>query len=191
MMGDFDNIFDKFIIKIEEGLIGIVRKHSSELQKVLIREHLSGPTGSSSVSRRTGGLARSVRAIDPALDGSKVSGGIEVSAKYARVHIGKKGTSTVIKPTKKKFLAIPLAAAKTSAGVPRGGPLDGIWGPTFISKGIIFGKAPGTKEEGSKPIPLFVLKGSVVVPRRIGPVEDLYPKIRPAFVEDIKNLIHK
>ena len=87
-------------------------------------------------------------------------------------------------------VAIPLAAAKTAAGVARGGPLSGIWGPTFIAKGIIFGFSGGTKATQSKtPIPLFVLKRSVVVPRRIFPKEHLLDWAKPKFMADLSQIV--
>ena len=95
-----------------------------------------------------------------------------------------------IRPKNTKFLAIPLAAAKTAAGVPRGRPLDGIWGPTFIAQGVIFGFSGGTKGTQSvKPIPLFALKRSVVVPRRVDPKKHLLDWVKPAFVQDLSQVV--
>jgi hypothetical protein len=71
--------------------------------------------------------------------------------------------------------------------VARGGPLDGIWGQTFIAKGVIFGFSGGTKASASKvPIPLFALKRSVSIPRRVDPKADLIPWIKSHFLADLK-----
>ncbi|MBU4356587.1 MAG: hypothetical protein KJ822_14795, partial [Proteobacteria bacterium] len=115
---------------------------------------------------------------------------LSFGAEYAWIHIGPAGSQVTIRPKNKKFLAIPLAAAKTAAGVARGGPLSGIWGPTFIAKGIIFGFSGGTKTTQSKtPIPLFVLKRSVVVPRRIHPKEHLLDWAKPKFLADLSQIV--
>jgi hypothetical protein len=71
-----------------------------------------------------------------------------------------------------------------------GGPLSGIWVPTFIAKGIIFGFSGRTKGTQSKtPIPLFVLKRSVVVPRRIHPKEHLLDWAKPKFMADLSQIV--
>ncbi len=190
--------------QLEARVRRVVEKHSNRLQAVTLKEHLSGPTGSSSVSRRTGGLARSVEARKPEVSGTKISGGISLSQKYAPVHIGPRGSRVTIRPRSKRFLAIPTDFAKTAAGVPKGPPLSPIWGPTFIAKGVIFGYAAGAggSSEGSRQrraagekigkqsiIPLFILKSQVVVPRRIDPQADLLAKIKPGFYEDLKKVM--
>jgi hypothetical protein len=50
--------------------------------------------------------------------GSKISGGIGFGAKYANVHIGPAGSKVAIRPKNKKFLAIPLPAARTGRECP-------------------------------------------------------------------------
>jgi hypothetical protein len=106
-----------------------------------------------------------------------------------------------IRPKNKRFLAIPTDFAKTPAGVAKGGPLDPIWGPTFINKGVIFGyqggqrgttegvrqrAAAGQTVKKGESIPLFILKKSVVVKRRIDPHIDLVLWARPKFLADLK-----
>ena len=187
MADDAIQKIDQIIAQLEGRMLKVVNRHSAKLVSVTLSEHLSGPTSSSSVSRRTKGLAGSVRPLAGSVSGNTVSGGMAIGQKYAGVHIGPRGTSVTITPKSKRFLAIPLQAAKTAGGVARGGPLSGIWGPTFIAKGIIFGYSGGTKGSTRKsPIPLFVLKRSVVVPRRVDPNKDLLAKVRPQFIADLK-----
>lgn len=180
----------KSLDQIIQGLVPQVKKvvehHSKRLWDRTVTRHLTGGTAADRLARRSGTLARSTRPLKVRVEGSKVVGGLAFGAKYAKVHIGPGGSTFTIRPRNKKFLAIPLAAAKTAAGVPRGGPLDGIWGPTFISKGVIFGFSGGTKASQShKPIPLFVLKRSVVVPRRVDPKAHLLDWVKPQFLADL------
>jgi hypothetical protein len=121
-----------------------------------------------------------------------------------------------ITPIKAKMLAIPLAAAKTGAGVARSGPTSGIWGPTkcFRSKAgnlIIWGYQVGKSAMGTRQktvtggqgnavslsyakkamnrgtlTPLFVLKESVVIKRRIDPKVDIVQWAKPVLTEELK-----
>ena len=141
-----------------------------------------GGTTSDRLGRRTGTLARSTRPLPVKMEGSKVTGGLSFGAGYAWTHIGPAGSQVTIRPKNKKFLAIPLAAAKTAAGGgSRAAPIRHL-GPHLYRQGIIFGFSGGTKaSKSAKPIPLFVLKRSVVVPRRILPKEHLLDWAKPKF----------
>jgi hypothetical protein len=156
----------------------------------VLTRHLTGGTTSDRLGRRIGTMTRSTRPLPVKMEGSKVTGGLSFGAEYAWTHVGPSGSKVTIRPKNKKFLAIPLASAKTAAGVARGGPLSGIWGPTFIDKGVIFGFSGGTKgSKSAKPIPLFVLKRSVVVPRRIFPKEHLLDWAKPQFIADLSKIV--
>ena len=181
---------DQIIKGLVPKVMKVVQEHSKRLWDHTVSRHLTGGTASDRLGRRTGTLARSTRPLQVRLEGSKVTGGLAFGAEYAGVHIGPAGSQVTIRPKNKKFLAIPLAAAKTAAGVARGGPLSGIWGPTFIAKGIIFGFSGGTKaSKSAKPIPLFVLKRSVVVPRRVHPKEHLLDWAKPKFMADLSQIV--
>ena len=130
---------DKMIGELASKVRKVVEEHTKRLWSHTVTRHLAGGTSGDRLARRSGTLARSTRPLTVTMQGSKILGGIGFGAEYAGVHIGPAGSKVTIRPKNKKFLAIPLPAAKTAAGVPRGGPLDGIWGPTFISKGVIFG----------------------------------------------------
>ncbi len=84
---------------------------------------------------------------------------------YADIHeIG-----GMIIPKRKRFLTIPLDAAKTAAGVTRFTARALMLGQTkysgsFINKGIIFGTL--NKGKSKRVVPLFVLKTSVNIPAR-------------------------
>jgi hypothetical protein len=181
---------DKIIKGLAPKVKKVVQDHSNRLHAHVVERHLAGGTGADRLARRSGTLARGTRPMPVKMAGSVVTGGLAFGAEYAGVHIGPAGSSMTIRPKNKKFLAIPLAAAKTAAGVPRGRPLSGIWGPTFIAKGVIFGFSGGTKGTQSKtPIPLFVLKRSVVVPRRVHPKEHMIDWVKPKFMADLSQIV--
>jgi len=102
--------------------------------------------------------------------------------KYARIQ----EYGGVITPKNRSLLAIPLAAAKTSAGVPRGGPRS--FPNTFVAKSkagnlLIFQK---TGKDGITP--LFVLKDRVTIPARpslLPAFEQVFPGMRDALTRDV------
>lgn len=109
---------------------------------------------------------------------------------YAATHEGwpNRRSSTTIKAKKTQYLAIPLAAAKTPAGVARGRPRD--FPNTFVARSkrgalLIFQRTgKGTI------MPLFLLKKEVIIPARPA----LYPtvdKFLPLIREDIQREVTK
>lgn len=179
--------------KVEPEVLKVVGRHSTRMWSLILKQ-MRGPTSESSVSKRTAPWGDLVT-VTPQVSGNRIAGGISVGEVYGPIHIGPRGTSQEIRPTKAQFLAIPLDAAKTGAGVARGKPRDALWGPTFIAKSkagnlIIFGYSGGTKASKSDtPIPLFVLKKSVVIPRRIDPYEDLLKQVKPGFIADLQKIM--
>ncbi|MDD3492355.1 MAG: hypothetical protein PHZ19_02510 [Candidatus Thermoplasmatota archaeon] len=117
--------------------------------------------------------------------------------KWGHVHIGPPGTTT-IKP-RKGMLAIPTDFAKRGYRGKALGPRQ--YGGTKIFAGIIWGqagwkmgrtggglrqrRAAGESFTKKSLIPLFVLKGSVVVRRRIIPSQ-LIAWIKPQFMAALK-----
>lgn len=95
---------------------------------------------------------------------------------YARIHEGWPDgrTSTRIVPTRGQYLTIPLAAAKTPAGVTRGRARD--FPDTFVARSrrgqlFIF------QRQGTAIVPLFLLVKEVVIPAR--------PALRPTLARFI------
>ena len=195
-----------FLTKIQAAAAGmegrvrtVVDKHVARLWRTLI-DKMRGGTSSNTIGRRTGELVSSTQPMPTTSGGGRTVGGVVVGAKYAGVHIGPRGSTQTIRPTSKQFLAIPTDFAKTAAGVAKGRPLDPIWGPTFIAKGVIFGyvggqkaapegvrqrRAAGEKMAKQQIIPLFILKSQVVVPRRIDMQLDALDVIKPEFLSDL------
>jgi hypothetical protein len=183
---------------------GVLNKTLASVVRKLQTQHLTGGTTDSALGKRSGTLSREIiptpaqaEAAAPTL----ITAAVHAGVKYAAVHFGPRGTAVTITPKNKQFLAIPTDFAKTPAGVAKGGPLDSIWGPTFINKGVIFGYHGGQKgtTEGVRQraaagqtvkkgeiIPLFILKKSVVVKRRIDPHIDLILWAKPKFLADLK-----
>lgn len=141
------------------------------------RERLRGAPG---LARRTGILAASQKVVVvgntlETIDGMYTIGGGLVA--YARIH----EEGGIVRPVRAKFLAIPLPAAKTAAGVGRVvSPRD--FKDTFVRKGIIWQRIATVK--GKRPpkgastnladratiVPLFVLKKQVRIEPRLGVV---------------------
>lgn len=188
LLGKLKGIPDKVLRKAKE----IINLNSTALQRYMRTQKLAGGTTSERLKVRSGRLRASVFPIKAEIIEDRVDGGISIGTVYARVHIGPKGQETLITPKKGKFLAIPLPAAMTRAGVARGSPRRGPWGETFVretdGKLIVFGKMQISKgkrtgELRSQVIPLFLLLKSVKIKARIHP-EDLLSWIEPKIRED-------
>ena len=146
---------DKMIQEIVPKAIQAVDATNLRLKGKLLREQLAGPTSDTSLAKRSGNLGRSVDVTPATLEGTIVSAKLHAGMIYAKVHFGPRGSEVKIVPINAKMLAIPLDAAKTGAGVARGGPRSGIWGPTkcFRSKAgnlIIWGYQTGKAAMGTK-----------------------------------------
>lgn len=143
------------------------------------QEDLSGPTSSKSVSARSGKLRQNVKVKRAVVTATGVEAGVTAGTAYARVHIGRRGRKTVIRPKNVRWLTIPLEAAKTKAGVARGSARSGVFGETFVMKTkannlLIMGKR--VRQSGKSAgktfgnlVPLFVLKKKVVIKARVDP----------------------
>jgi hypothetical protein len=203
----------EYLKAIELGIIAkamqALNRTNQKLKAHLLRDHLAGP-GEGSLAKRTGNLARSIteEAALPEGGGTVISAKLHAGMNYAKTHFGPKGSTFTIKPKGgKRFLTIPTDFALTNAGVAKGRMqnVGGKWTflgmPTFIAKGIIFGYADGAnrRSEGMRQrraagqsfkkadiIPLFILKGSVVVKRRIDPKVDMIQWAKPVLIEEIK-----
>ena len=169
-------------------------------------ECMTGGTSPTQLGVRTGRLRASTGPLPVRQSGTILQTGIRFGTQYAATHIGKAGTVTTIKPIGHPFLAIPLPAARTAAGVARGMPeiswrgehRSSPWGDTFIRRSqkgnlIIFGKKNDTRagEWGrtrGKIIPLFVLKTEVKIPVRI-PVEGIIDRLKEDVIPRLKEVL--
>jgi len=188
----YESKIDQVYPGIVKKLIRVLDLDSIWLQKFIRTEHMSGQTGSTSISVRSGALRASVLPIKSEVKDESVQAGVSIggdiargggtpAGRYARVHVGG-NRSTVITAKNKKFLTIPLPAAKTKAGLTKApAPSDSVWGQTFVAKSkkgnlIIFGREKFVKgkragEFKTKIVPLFLLKESVSIPARVHPEE--------------------
>jgi hypothetical protein len=152
---------------------------------------------------RSGALRASVKSLQVVESPGLLESGVGFGTAYARPHVGPKGQVTTIKPVNAKYLTIPLPAAMTRAGVPRGSARNGPWGETFFLRSrkrpgelILFGKMSYTKGKkagqlkqgmrlaGGGIVPLFLLVKQVKIKSRIHPEEILAwekPKMIAAF----------
>lgn len=161
-----------------------VLKVHSVLLKTRVRDrYLTGGTSIDRLAVRTGHLRSSTKEMPLVRTAGLIETGISFGTGYAPVHVGPSGQVTTIHPVNAKYLAIPLAAARTPAGVPRGAPRSGMWGETFFAtsrKGnlILFGRRVVQKgaragQTRGAVVPLFVMKKQVKVRARVDPVQIL------------------
>jgi hypothetical protein len=132
----------------------------------LLRQHSGrwpGGTSDNSLSRRSGGMGKSIRAsvrVDGAII-KDIEGRIGGN-RIARVH----EFGAIIRHKKKEYLTIPLKAALDSRGIPKRTKARD-WKNTFVGKSkrgnlLIFQK------RASGLVPLYALKKMVVIPPRLG-----------------------
>lgn len=175
---------EKLLRKYSRAKVIRATKKSFNLAVVLLvsrirTEDLSGPTSSKSVSVRSGKLRQNVKAKRAVVTSTGVEAGVTAGTAYARVHIGRRGRKTVIRPKNVRYLTIPLDAAKTKAGVARGSARSGVFGDTFVMKSrsgnlLIMGRRVRQKGKSAGQtfgnlVPLFVLKKKVVIKARVDP----------------------
>jgi hypothetical protein len=135
---------------------------------------LMNESGPNTLGRRSGKLRSTVRTIPPTYSKQTIKGGLSVGegVPYAQVHIGTSDVrETHIFPRSAQALAIPLRSALTSRGVIKsaysGGPREI---PGLFTRGKNKRLRSGVlyqQTEGGKVVPLFLLRRSVTVPRRI------------------------
>ena len=107
--------------EMREAARHILDRGYREWENAMISRHLSGPTGPTSVSVRTGRLRSSLRKVGPTLKGNVVEvggrlgvGSTDVQGR-ARIH----EFGGIIRPKRARMLAIPTRRARTAAGVAR------------------------------------------------------------------------
>jgi hypothetical protein len=150
------------------------------VQTIRRKYRMAGQTTRTATASRTGALADAYAyELGPAegqqqtLDVGVIRPGTDAKTlAYARVH-EHRGT-TIIKPKRAKYLAIPLDDAKTARGVARGGPRD--FADTFVKRSKA-GNLVIYQDRADQIVPLFVLVRSVRVKGR--------PALRPTAKEQI------
>lgn len=133
-----------------------------------LREEARKKYGESGLHVRTGALKSSIVALPIEREEHCITGKVVAGQKLRYARIQEYGGT--IKPKKAKFLAIPLNAVKTAAGVARFSPREAAaagYPHTFVRSGVLFGK------QGDQVVPLFALRRSVTLPAR--------PYMRPAL----------
>lgn len=176
--------FDDLRARVVQRLL----KCGRTFDRVMVTERLSGPTSAESLSRRSGQLARSnAHAVTTSPTKPTLEVAIGGGVPYARAH----EHGATITPKKSKYLAIPLGAARTAAGVgrvtsPRNWPnplrvLRSRRGNLLLvetlAKARTVDVATGKRVKAgtfgpaairSKLRPVFVLKSEVTLPPRLG-----------------------
>ena len=158
---------------IARKMITFLNKKGNQFVSRMITQRLSGPTGPQSLSRRTGTLARNIDKIvtQPKPNTFRLTAFVRKPAFYAIVH----EEGRIIRPKRARHLAIPLAAARTGAGVARPGGGGGSIRARFPDLKFIKSRAGNKllvriqgKGKNKRIIPMFVLKDQVRIPARLG-----------------------
>ncbi len=147
------------------------------------------------LKKRTKGMPYVRRPIQ--LQGNLIEAGLYAPPKWAEAHIGV-GSTTIVPKKPGGMLAIPTDFVKQFRGHPMG-PKQ--YGGTVVFAGIIWGKAgwggartgggirqrraAGEKIGKQTLIPLFILKGSVVIQKRLNP-QAIIDYLKPIFLADLK-----
>jgi hypothetical protein len=162
-----------------------------------MREHAvrtyrnAAETTPTSTASRTGRLKSAYDArVDPAQQHIDLTVGVIRPGSNASVlrYAGTHEFGATVKPRNARFLAIPLAAAKTGRGVARGTPRS--FPDTFIAPGPFGGLfimqrvGPGRKGAGNI-LPLFVLRRQpVTIPARPA-LKPTFDKFGPIIADDL------
>lgn len=186
---------------IQKGILKDLTKNSILLASHTKERYLQGGTTFTRLRKRTGKLQTSTRPLRAKRITEGGKAGITFGTVYAKVHIGKRGDVTTIRPKNKKYLAIPLPAAMTQRGVLRASPRDeSVFGKTFVARSkagnlIIFGQMKYQKgqragELKGKIIPLFILKKSVNVMTRVDS-DELIQWVEPKLIKDVEKTVKR
>lgn len=161
----------------------VVERQSGLMTEYIKARHLGGGTSADRLAVRTGHMRRTTGPKRVAVRGKDIEGGVQFGAPYARVHVGRRGKETAISPKRARWLTIPLRAALTPAGGPRGSAGD--FPDTFFFRSRAGNLLLGQKTGKGGLVPLFVLKKEVIVPARVHP-EDIVRVFAPRVKKDLE-----
>jgi hypothetical protein len=141
------------------------------------------------LKRRTKGMPYVRKPIK--LQGNLLEAGLYAPPTWAGAHIGPAGSATVITPQRGKFLAIPTDFARKGVKSPKayagtvvfGGIIWGKagWGGARSGGGLRQRRAAGESFRRQDLVPLFILKGSVIIQKRIDPAQ-VVAYMQPLFL---------
>lgn len=161
----FSKDLDQGFAAIPNILREELKKYLDAVALALYKRHgnpwPAGTTGTS-LSRRSGNLISTIRGSVKVYGKSIDDIGGSISAPfYARTH----ENGATIRPKKAKYLTIPLPAALNANGTPKKRRARD-WQNTFIMKSKA-GNLLIVQRNGKDIVPLYVLKTSVKIPRRL------------------------
>lgn len=211
---------EALIDKLQGRVAAVLNRNTYKAHKKLVSQHLRGPMSSTAVDKKSMRKSQGIftKYYKAEFEGLMVSTLIRSPIPWAGVHIGPRGSSTTVS-AKSGFLAIPTDFAKQASTTRWGGqrgPKDQIWGPTKVYHGIVWGlyggwsfiasgrvgkgassegmkqrRAAGEKFTKGQDLPLFILKKSIVIRRRVDPQVDVIDWIKPQYFEDLKKSVLK
>jgi hypothetical protein len=136
----------------------------------LLTRHLTGGTTAKKLAKRSGNLRAQTQPFPSKNEGKvRAKGGIEFGAEYSGVHISAYPKSTIIKPRRGKYLAIPVQGSPAMSG----SGVKNYYGSIRANYPFLnfvhakSGNALLVDRRGGRFIPYFILKKQVVVPSRV------------------------
>lgn len=177
--------------QLDKRVAGVLNKHARRLKEKLRADQPLKARG----PRRFPYLSRPAQ-----WEGGKLLARVFSPVSWAKVHIGPRGTMTIITPKAGRFLALPTDFVKRFRGHPVS---PGYYAQAykFVHRGIIFARVGGAGGPGRRAraaagekyargdlVPLYILKQRVVIRRRIHP-EVLLHWVKPGFLADLKKVL--
>lgn len=175
--------------QLDRRLMGVINKHSRRVKEKLRADQPLKPRS----RRRFPYLSRPAH-----WEKGRLVATVYSPVPWVGAHIGPRGSVTTISPKRGQYLALPTDFVKTVRGHPVS---PRRYTDKVILKGIIFGRAgwhgsaglrqrraAGERFRREDLVPLYILKGRVVIRRRIHP-ELLIDWVKPGFYQDLKKII--
>jgi hypothetical protein len=158
-------------------MIRMMNEALRELRDLVVTRYMGGArTGPKRLARNTGKMEQRTVARRAKKVGNDIQGSIAINVPYASTHFREKGqpSETLITPKRKQALTIPLDGIKGADKRPRFPASSTQISGKYVDheSGILYGTLPG----GRSQMPLFVLRPSVVVPKRIDVARDIEPE---------------
>jgi hypothetical protein len=163
----------KSITKMMED---VMQSEMRDFVSHLKTRHLSGPTSSDSISKRSGRLLRGTYQVVYRTEAGNVVGKVVIGegAKYTPLHVGT-GSSEIFTASGKGSFVIPMSWVRTERGKWRSPFVPGqLWSlyprlfrPRRTTSALRYDALYWSDAKGEKPKLAFVLKKSIRIPQRV------------------------
>lgn len=173
-------------------LSGAMRDTLQKLHRTMAAKHSSGwsggvTSGKSTLQRRSGAsLAAMAQSIRVSGSGSIDTVAGQISSGFWAIH----ETGGTVRPTRSKYLTIPLPGALNSDGTPIRATARA-WENTFVARSKRGNLLIFQKRGGRGIVPLYLLKESVTIPARLGMADTIDQDSVPYFERRAFDIIER